>query len=160
MFGSTLGYPYVLSPYMCISEEDPARGYLISTVFFTAGIATLIQSTLGVRLPIIQGASSAFMIPALSILNLPQWKCPADEQLAAMDAAERTELWQARMREIQGAILAASIGEVIVGMTGLVGYIVHWITPLTITPVITMIGLSLFPVATREAGQSWPFASL
>jgi len=30
------------------------------------------------RLPIVQGATFAFLSPVFSILNLPQWKCPSE----------------------------------------------------------------------------------
>ena len=35
-------------------DDDPARGYIISTILFVSGIVTLLQATFGCRLPIIQ----------------------------------------------------------------------------------------------------------
>ena len=51
MFGATLAIPFILTPSLCIEEGDPARGYLISTIFFVSGLVTLVQATIGVRLP-------------------------------------------------------------------------------------------------------------
>ena len=49
MFGATVSIPFILCPLLCISENDPARGYIISTMFFVSGIITLLQVTFGVR---------------------------------------------------------------------------------------------------------------
>ena len=49
MFGSTVSIPFILCPLLCIKEDDPARGYIISTMFFVSGIVTLLQVTFGVR---------------------------------------------------------------------------------------------------------------
>ena len=49
MFGATVSIPFILCPLLCISENDPARGYIISTMFFVSGIITLLQVTFGIR---------------------------------------------------------------------------------------------------------------
>ena len=38
--------------------------------------------------------------------------------MSNMTYEDKTELWQTRMREIQGAIIVASIFQVILGLTG------------------------------------------
>ena len=53
MFGATVSIPFILCPLLCISENDPARGYIISTMFFVSGIITLLQVTFGVRYEIL-----------------------------------------------------------------------------------------------------------
>ena len=58
-------------------------------------------------------------MPTFAILSLPEWKCPAVEVMANMTYGDKTELWQQRMREIQGAIIVASLFEVAVGMFGI-----------------------------------------
>jgi len=49
MIGGTVSIPFLICPALCIEETDPARGYIISTIFFVSGIVTMMQSTLGVR---------------------------------------------------------------------------------------------------------------
>ncbi|GIX85066.1 hypothetical protein CEXT_789272 [Caerostris extrusa] len=68
----TVSYPYLISPHLCISNDDPTRGYLISTTLFVSGIGTFLQTTVGTRLPIVQGSSMAFLVPVLIILPLPE----------------------------------------------------------------------------------------
>ena len=49
MVGGIISVPFLLSGPLCIHEDDPTRGYLISTIFMVSGIATFLQSSLGVR---------------------------------------------------------------------------------------------------------------
>jgi nucleobase transporter 1/2 len=49
MVGSTLSIPFIITPALCMEDDDPAKGYLISTIFFVSGIVTLLQSTFGCR---------------------------------------------------------------------------------------------------------------
>ncbi|XP_076352590.1 solute carrier family 23 member 1-like [Tachypleus tridentatus] len=141
MFGTTVAYSYLVTPKLCIPESDPARGYITSTLFFVSGLGSLIQSTFGTRLPIIQGPLSAFLAPIFAILSLPQWKCPSEEEMLSATEEELQEIWQIRMREIQGAIIVASIFEIVIGLSGVIGIILQWLTPLVIVPTISLIGL-------------------
>ncbi|XP_046396215.1 solute carrier family 23 member 1 [Ischnura elegans] len=147
--------PLIMCPQLCMLETDPGRGYIVSTLIFVSGMVTLLQATFGVRLPIVQGSSFGFMTPALAILNLPQWQCPPVEELELMSAENRTQLWQERINEVSGAIAVASIVQILCGYCGLVGLLLKFITPLTIAPTVTLIGLALFKEAAKEASGNW-----
>lgn len=54
MIGAIVSIPFILTPALCMSDDDPARGLIISTMIFVTGIVTFIQSTFGCRLPIVQ----------------------------------------------------------------------------------------------------------
>jgi nucleobase transporter 1/2 len=99
-----------------MEPDDPQKANLISTLIFVSGIVTLLQSTLGTRLPIIQGGSFSFLIPSLAILSLPEWECPVT--LEGLTDEEKAELWQARIREIQGAIIVSAAFELLFGLFG------------------------------------------
>ncbi len=43
MFGATLAVPLIICPAMCMEDDDPALGYVISTLFFVSGMVTLLQ---------------------------------------------------------------------------------------------------------------------
>ena len=49
MFGATVALPLIICPALCIEETDPARAYIISTIFFVSGLITILQATFGVR---------------------------------------------------------------------------------------------------------------
>jgi len=63
--------------------------------------------------------------------------------------------WKSRMREIQGSLILASLFEVLCGLTGLVGLLLKFIGPLTVAPIITLIGVSLFNVAAEYCAHNW-----
>merc|ERR1711892_215335 len=160
MIGGTLSIPFILCPALCIRDDDPAQGYIISTIFFLSGLITILQTTIGCRLPIIQGGTFTFIAPTLAILALDQYRCdPAyNTDQWTLPEEEREEYWQIRIREVQGAICVASIFQLVVGYTGMLGLLLRYITPLTIGPSVAMIGLSLFDVAALNASQHWGVA--
>ncbi|XP_046843448.1 solute carrier family 23 member 1-like isoform X2 [Xenia sp. Carnegie-2017] len=195
MFGSTVALPLLLAKFMCVGNDGVAKSKLICTLFFSSGIATLLQSTFGVRLPIVQGGTYTFVSPTIAIMMLPKWKCPssdlppevqqsnqscwknvcANETKATLPAflkvvnksasdpqqeSEESNAWQPRVREIQGAIIVASLLQIVIGATGAMGFLLKFIGPLTITPAITLVGLSLFDVGADYASKHWGIAIL
>lgn len=159
MVGGIISVPVLIADWLCIHPDDPSRGYLISTIFMVSGVATFLQSSLGVRLPIVQGSSFTYITCSLAILKLPQWECPPEVDIYAMGHINRTEEWQMRMRELQGAIIAASVFEIAIGYFGLVGLLLRFITPLTIAPTITLVGLSLVSHGADMAAKNWYIAA-
>ncbi|XP_078347816.1 solute carrier family 23 member 2-like [Oculina patagonica] len=112
------------------------------------------------RLPIVQGGGSlAFVAPALSILALPKFQCPNLDGVG--NSTESTplnyddEIWKIRMREMQGAVMMTSLVQITVSLTGMIGFLLRFIGPLTIAPTITLMGISLFDVAAESAGTHW-----
>ena len=50
----------------------------------------------------------------------------------------------------------ASLFQVLIGYLGIVGLVLRFVTPLTIAPAVTMIGLSLFSVVSDAfASTNW-----
>ncbi|XP_010291316.1 PREDICTED: solute carrier family 23 member 1-like [Phaethon lepturus] len=159
--GGLVAIPLILSKELCLQHDLLTQSHLISTIFFVSGICTLLQVLFGVRLPIIQGGTFAFLTPTLAMLSLPKWKCPAWTQNATLVNASSPEfikVWQTRMREVQGAIIVASCFQIFVGFSGLIGFLMRFIGPLTIAPTITLVALPLFDSAGDEAGQHWGIA--
>ncbi|XP_052810952.1 solute carrier family 23 member 1-like isoform X2 [Mya arenaria] len=168
-FGSTITVPLVIAPALCVDEDTVGLSEIISTIFFVSGLATILQTTLGTRLPIIQGATFAFLTPTFSILSLKRWECPytveretdpslLNSTLPEPGSDEHREMWQLRLREIQGAIMVASIFQVVIGFTGLMGLVLRFIGPLAITPTIALIGIALFEAAADKASAQWYIA--
>lgn len=62
--------------------------------------------------------------------------------------------------QIQGAIIVSSLVEVVIGFMGLPGLLLNSIGPLTVTPTISLIGLSTFQTAGDRAGSHWGFSAL
>ena len=77
-------------------------------------------------MPIIQGGTFSFFVPTFAILSLAEFKCPDTFDAtnnkwtnSSMTYEDKTEEWQKRMREIQGAICVAAIFQVVMGFTGM-----------------------------------------
>lgn len=62
--------------------------------------------------------------------------------------------------QIQGAIVVSSLVEVAIGLLGLPGALLSYIGPLTVTPTVSLIGLSVFQAAGERAGSHWGIAAL
>jgi len=60
--------------------------------------------------------------------------------------------------QIQGAIIVASLFEVAVGLSGLIGLLMKYLGPLTVAPIITLVGISLFDAVNRFAARNWYIA--
>jgi nucleobase transporter 1/2 len=51
--------------------------------------------------------------------------------------------------------MVASVFQIVVGFSGLMGIILRFVGPLVVTPTITLIGLSLFATASSKASEQW-----
>ncbi|CAG5924490.1 unnamed protein product, partial [Menidia menidia] len=161
-FSGTIAVPFLLVEAMCVGFDQWATSQLIGTIFFCVGITTLLQTTLGCRLPLFQASAFAFLAPARAILSLDKWKCnsTALPVLNGTELLNTEHIWHPRIREIQGAIIVSSLIEVCIGALGLPGMLLKYIGPLTITPTVALIGLSGFQAAGERAGKHWGIAML
>ncbi len=145
MFGSTVAVPLLLGPSM--GMNTPEIAILISSVMLCSGIATLIQSTFGSRLPIIQGVSFSFLAAFFMIIAA---KHPEGEVVTA----------GAAMPYIAGAVMLGAVLEMIVGFSGLMGSLRSLLSPVVVGPVITLIGLALYQAGAPVAAAYWPISIL
>nr|KAG5704077.1 hypothetical protein BaRGS_017581 [Batillaria attramentaria] len=65
-----------------------------------------------------------------------------------------------RMREIGGSLMVASLTQVVLGCTGMVGVLLRFIGPLTICPAIALIGLGFTSAVYNYAEKHWGAAML
>jgi len=143
MFGATVLIPFIIGGAIGMPPDKLAL--LISTMFFASGICTLIQqSPLGNRLPIIQGGTFSFLGPAFAIIGMV-----ASKKLTGVD------VWQIQMQELAAAVMIASLVEIVLGYTGILGKIKNIISPIVIGPTIAMIGLALFSIGAPWMAANW-----
>lgn len=162
-FGGMISIPLVLSEGLCLQHDSLTQSRLINTIFFACGLITLLQVTFGVRLPILQGGTFALVTPAMAMLSMPEWKCPAWTQNASLvntSSPVFIEVWQTRMRTLQGSIMVASLLQIVVGFSGLIGLLMRFIGPLTIAPTVSLIGLSLYDSAGAKVGSHWGISAM
>jgi solute carrier family 23 (nucleobase transporter), member 1 len=149
MLGSTVAVPLFLSQPLGIDMGTPegleAVSFIMATMFLVSGLATLLQSTFGNRLPIIQGATFSYLAPTVAICGLAHLK---------------SQGWEVKMAEIQGAIIVGGGVQMALGYLGLIGKLLKYIGPVTIAPTIALIGLALFPFGVAKVGGNWLLGGL
>ncbi|EMA61867.1 uracil-xanthine permease family protein [Halorubrum kocurii] len=131
MVGANIAVPLLLAGAMGMPDAVIPR--FVGTFFVVSGIATLAQTTLGNRYPIVQGAPFSMLAPALAVIGVVTANPP-----------EGIVAWRAALLQLQGAIIVAALAEVAIGYLGLVGRLRKHLSPVVIVPVIVLIGLSLF----------------
>jgi nucleobase transporter 1/2 len=138
MFGATVSIPLIVGGALGFPTDQLA--ILIGTVFFASGLATLLQQFIGNKLPIVQGGSFSFLGPTFAIIGMVQ---------------AQGGNWQVGIQTIAASIMFASVFEIILGYSGVMGKVKRWVGPLVIGPTITMIGLSLFETGAPTMAQNW-----
>lgn len=132
MIGATVAIPLALAGPRAaggMGMPDAQTAQLIATFFVVSGIATLAQTTIGNRYPIVQGGTFSMLAPAFAIIGV----------LGQQGAG-----WETMILELQGAVIVAGVVEFFLGYLGVFGWLKKYMGPIVIAPVIALIGLALF----------------
>ena len=134
MYAVAVAVPLILATAIGLPEEDLV--YLINADLFTCGVATLIQAVglwkVGIRLPIVQGVTFAAVTPMVLI-----------GQSGGLPA-------------IYGSVIVAGIVTLLV--SPYFSKLLRFFPPVVTGSIITIIGVSLLPVAVTWAGGGNPTA--
>ncbi|MEP6979593.1 MAG: nucleobase:cation symporter-2 family protein [Nakamurella sp.] len=133
MYAGVIAVPLIVGSALKLPFSD--LSYLLAATLLISGLATLLQTLgvkwVGAKLPIVQGTSFA-----------------AVGSMLAIGAAQGGGV--AGLRAIFGSVLiAGAIGFLI---SGVFSRLLHFFPPVVTGSVITVIGISLLPVAIRWAG--------
>ncbi|XP_047316781.1 nucleobase-ascorbate transporter 6-like [Impatiens glandulifera] len=131
MLGTTVIIPTALVPQMGGGNEEKAK--VIQTLLFVSGINTLLQTTFGTRLPAVIGGSYTFVAATISIILSGRFDDP--------DPRER---FMRIMQATQGALIVASVLQIVVGFSGLWRIVARFLSPLSIAPLVALAGFGLF----------------
>ncbi|CAL9151137.1 nucleobase-ascorbate transporter LPE1-like [Musa acuminata AAA Group] len=132
MLGTTVIIPTILVPLMGGGNEEKAR--VIQTFLFVAAINTLTQVYFGTRLSAVIGGSYTYLLPTISIILSRRYAYIINPH----------ERFEHTMRAIQGAFIAASSFQIIVGFCGLWRIFIRFLSPLAAVPFVTLSALGLF----------------
>ncbi len=134
MYAGAVAVPLILANAIGLSEEELV--YLINADLFTCGLATLIQTVgfwkVGFRLPIIQGVTFAAVTPMILI-----------GEAGGLPA-------------IYGSVIVA--GVITFLLSPYFSRLLRFFPPVVIGSIITVIGVSLLPVAVNWVGGGDPSA--
>lgn len=132
MYAGAVAVPLIVGGALGLPEAELV--YLINADLFTSGLATLLQTLglwkFGVRLPVVQGVTFAAVSPMILIAR------------------------QGGLPTVYGAIIVA--GAVTLLLAPHASRLLRLFPPVVTGSIITLIGLSLLPVAVRWAGGGNP----
>ncbi|XP_074640427.1 solute carrier family 23 member 2-like [Tubulanus polymorphus] len=169
---STITLAVIVNDQICAKNFPTVRAEILSTSLVICGITTLIQNTVGVRVPILQGGCHKFVPAIVALMSLEKWSCPVVNvvnsetlnstilNISTINTTDPDIVWKIRIREIQGGVLLASVVQLMIGCTGLLGLIINFVGPLTIMPTISLVGISMFKVALGFTQINWGIAGL
>ncbi|XP_040996630.1 nucleobase-ascorbate transporter 3-like [Juglans microcarpa x Juglans regia] len=132
VLGTTVLIASTLVPLMGGSHGDKSR--VIQTILFMSGLNTLLQTIIGTRLPTVMGASYAFVIPVLTIIN----------DLSDEDFTSEHQRFAHTMRTIQGSLIVSSFVNIILGYSKAWGTLTRLFSPIVLVPGVCLVGLGLF----------------
>jgi len=134
MYAGAVAVPLILANALGLEKEQLI--YLINADLFTCGLATLIQTlglwNMGIKLPIIQGVTFAAVTPMILIGK------------------------EHGLTGIYGSVMVAGI--IVYFVSPYFSRLIRFFPPVVTGSIITIIGVSLLPVAVRWAGGGSPGA--
>jgi nucleobase transporter 1/2 len=98
----------------------------------------------------VQGGSFAFLPPVFQIIFNAQLQAIEDD----------SERFEVTMRTIQGAVIVVGCIQFVIGYTGIITIFLRYLSPVTIAPVISAIGLGLYGVAFSGVSACWSLGLL
>lgn len=159
---------------VCGFGDELLKAELLSTTLFTSGVSTLLMVTVGARLPIYQGPAMAFVTPLVALKTLAEWNCSESKstfnativgdfnQTAVTMASPvnpREEILT-RLQKMEGSLMVAGVLQTLLGATGLIGRLLRFIGPITVVPVLFLIGISIYKTAVKFCNAHWGVAFL
>ncbi|KAJ3685504.1 hypothetical protein LUZ61_014668 [Rhynchospora tenuis] len=141
MLGSVVMISSLLVPQMGGNNGDKAR--VIQTVLFMSGINTLLQTLIGTRLPTVMGPSFAFIISVQSVIRDYSSHLYQNEHQRFLHT----------IRAIQGALIVASCLNIVLGYSKAWWAFVRKFSPVTIVPVVCVVGLGLLEWGFPQVGK-------
>eukprot|EP00076_Gallus_gallus_P023675 XP_015145566.1 solute carrier family 23 member 3 isoform X2 [Gallus gallus] len=152
-----------------LSEEQlhiPAASVLLARSLFACGISTLLQTTLGSRLPLVQIPSFEYLVPALvlsSHLSLGVSEDGNGMAVATVCPEPHCTIMESRatsLQEVSGAVLISGLVQLVLGALGVCGWAVQRCGPMVLAPSLSIIGLSAYKEAAFFCSANWGVALL
>ncbi|XP_053407237.1 solute carrier family 23 member 1-like isoform X1 [Mercenaria mercenaria] len=162
----------LVAEVVCASNDSEFKARLLSSTLFMTGFTTLLMVTIGVRLPLFQGAAIEYLSPLLLLGTVDTTFCvtvPATgaggDAVAAnitsnMTSDDSRETILNAVTSLQGSLMAAGAIHTFVGATGLVGVLLRFIGPMTIIPAVLLIGLYMIKATAKFVIVHWLVAVL
>ncbi|KFQ22213.1 Solute carrier family 23 member 3, partial [Mesitornis unicolor] len=139
---------------------------LLARSLFACGISTVLQTTLGSRLPLIQIPSFEYLVPAMVLSSHPSLSASTDRNGTAVSSAcpaphcAVVGSRAASLREVSGAVLVSGLIQLVLGVSGVCGWAARRCGPMVLAPSLSIIGLSAYKEAAFFCSTNWGVALL
>ncbi|KFO69688.1 Solute carrier family 23 member 3, partial [Cuculus canorus] len=139
---------------------------LLARSLFACGISTVLQTTLGSRLPLVQIPSFEYLVPAtvlsshLSVGARTDRNGTNEATACLAQHCTITGSWATSLREVSGAVLISGLFQLVLGVSGLCGWAARHCGPMVLAPSLSIIGLSAYKEAALFCSTSWGVALL
>ncbi|XP_059821975.1 solute carrier family 23 member 3-like [Hypanus sabinus] len=153
------------------NQRARQHGYqFMATSLFSTGVCTLLQTTLGNRLPLVQAPSFEYLIPAMILISHPMeasvthyngtdlvFSCPGTQ---CPETEFGLQTWRSALSEVRGAVVVSGIVQVLLGLSGIQGLFTQRCGPMVLAPMLSIIGLSCHKVAALFSSTHWGVSAL
>ncbi|NXI90859.1 S23A3 protein, partial [Psophia crepitans] len=139
---------------------------LLARSLFACGISTVLQTTLGSRLPLVQIPSFEYLVPAVVLSSHLSLGASVDRNgtaVASVCPAPHCAVAGSRaasLREVSGAVLISGLVQLALGMSGVGGWAAQRCGPMVLAPSFSIIGLSAYKEAAFFCSTNWAVALL
>ncbi|XP_010074277.1 PREDICTED: solute carrier family 23 member 3 [Pterocles gutturalis] len=133
---------------------------------FACGISTVLQTTLGSRLPLVQIPSFEYLVPAMVLSSHLSLGASTDRNgtvVASVCPAPHCAIAGSRtisLREVSGAVLVSGLVQLVLGVSGVCGWAAQRCGPMVLAPSLSIIGLSAYKEAAFFCSTNWGVALL
>ncbi|XP_056005753.1 uncharacterized protein LOC125657493 isoform X2 [Ostrea edulis] len=164
---TSLAVSLLVAEYACAEHDEDFKSRLLSSTLFMNGITTLLMITIGVRLPLYQGATPDYVAPLVAMAAIDKDRCNmtttffnATSNTTEVIATNPDDVIIYHIQTLQGSLMLAGVIHCVVGATGLVGVLLRFIGPVTIVPTILLIGIYMVTSVTKFAQVHWGISSM
>ncbi|XP_005519768.1 PREDICTED: solute carrier family 23 member 3 isoform X2 [Pseudopodoces humilis] len=150
--------------------QEPPRAQntnkLLARSLFACGISTVLQTTLGSRMPLVQIPSFEYLVPAMVLSSHLSPSASTDRNGTAMASTclvphcRDTRSWAESLQEVSGAVLVSGLIQLVLGVSGVCGWAAQHCGPMVLAPTLSIIGLSSYKEAAFFCSTNWGVALL
>ncbi|NXE27102.1 S23A3 protein, partial [Ardeotis kori] len=136
---------------------------LLACSLFACGISTVLQTTLGSRLPLVQIPSFEYLVPAMvlsSHLSLGATMDRNGEGALGCSPCILPHESHPFLPQVSGAVLVSGLVQLALGVSGMCGWAARHCGPMVLAPSLSVIGLSAYKEAAFFCSTNWGVALL
>ncbi|XP_052788146.1 solute carrier family 23 member 1-like [Mya arenaria] len=171
VLASQLIVSLLVAEAVCASENNLLKARLLSSTLVMNGITTIAMNVIGVRLPLFQGAMADYVIPLLIIASIDGSFCSplytneaSTTAVANMTFAVNGTIGDGdhmarvmnNIQMLSGSLILAGFIHAMLGFTGLIGFLIRYIGPITIVPTILLLFVFIVKPVLKYVEASWP----